>query len=130
MLQIQIVIGCISIAFFIATFELIRKERLREEYAMLWLLTSCAIAVLSLWPGLVGIISRITGFYYLTAVMGIIFVFFIFLLMHYSIAISKVKEVNKELIQRYALLELRLRELETDKEAEPIAEPPEQCKTA
>jgi hypothetical protein len=115
MLQIRILIGCISVIFFIATFELIRKERLREEYAMLWLLTSCAVAVLSLWPGLVGIISRITGFYYLTAVMGIVFVFFIFLLMHYSIAISKVKEVNKELIQRYALLELRLREMEAER---------------
>jgi hypothetical protein len=117
MLQIQILIGCISVAFFIATFELIRKERLREEYAMLWLITSCVIAVLSLWPGLVNVISRVTGFYYLTAVMGVVFVFFIFLLMHYSIAISRVKEVNKELIQRYALLELRLREMETGKKA-------------
>jgi hypothetical protein len=115
MLQIQILIGCTAVAFFIATFELIRKERLREEYAMVWLLTSCAVAVLSLWPGLVGVISRITGFYYLTALMGIVFVFLVFLLMHYSIAISKVKEVNKELIQCYALLELRLREMETRK---------------
>jgi hypothetical protein len=71
--------------------------------------------VLSLWPGLVEIISRITGFYYITAVMAIVFIFFIALLMHYSIAISKVKEVNKELIQRYALLEFRLREIEGDK---------------
>ncbi len=112
MLLIQVFIGIISLAFFAATFELIRKERLREEYAILWLLTSSAIAILSLWPGLVGLISRITGFYYLTAVFGIVFVFLIFLLMHYSMAISKVKEVNKELIQRYALLELRMREAE------------------
>jgi hypothetical protein len=114
-LQLQVLIGCLSVAFFVATFELIRKERLREEYAIMWLLTSCAIAVISLWPGLVGIISRVTGFYYLTAVMGIVFIFFVLLLMHYSIVISKVKEENKELVQRYALLELRMRELETDK---------------
>lgn len=115
MLHIQIFIGIISVVFFIATFELIRKGHLREEYAILWLLTSLAIAILSLWPGLVEIISRITGLYYITAVMVIVFIFLIFLLMHYSIAISKVKEVNKELIQRYALLELRLREIEEDK---------------
>ena len=115
MLRIQIFIGVISVAFFIVTFELIRKEHLREEYAILWLLTSSAIAVLSLWPGLVEIISRITGFYYITAVMAIVFIFFIALLMHYSIAISKVREVNKELIQRYALLELRMREIEGGK---------------
>ena len=32
--------------------------------------------------------------------------------MHYSIAISKMKEMNKELTQKCALLELRVRELE------------------
>ncbi len=117
MLQLQILIGCISVGFFVVTFELIRKERLREEYAMLWLFTSCAIAVLSLWPGLVNLISALTGFYYLTAVMGIIFIFFVALLMHYSIAISRVKEENKELIQRYALLELRLRQMEAGSKA-------------
>ena len=112
MLQIQIIVGLISLAFFLATFEFIRKRFLREEYAILWLLTSLAIAVLSLWPGLVPIISKLTGFYYLTAVLGIIFVFLIALLMHYSIVISKVKEVNKELIQRYALLERKVTEIE------------------
>lgn len=117
MLHIQIFVGIISVAFFIVTFELIRKEHLREEYAILWLLTSSAIAILSLWPGLVEVISRVTGFYYVTAVMAIVFIFFIALLMHYSIAISKIKEVNKELIQHYALLELKLREIEGDKEA-------------
>ena len=117
MLHLQVFIGIISVAFFAVTFELIRKEHLREEYAILWLVTSSAIAILSLWPGLIEIISRITGLYYITAVMSIVFIFFIALLMHYSIAISKVKEVNKELIQRHALLELRLRELEADRKA-------------
>ena len=116
MLQLQVFIGLVSVAFFAATFELIRKEHLREEYAILWLLTSLSIAILSLWPGMVEVISRITGLYYITAVFGIVIIFFIFLLMHYSIAISKVKEVNKELIQRYALLELRLREMEEARE--------------
>ncbi|MDR2019005.1 MAG: DUF2304 domain-containing protein [Syntrophobacterales bacterium] len=115
MLRIQIFVGIISLVFFVATFELIRKEHLREEYAILWLLMSSAIAVLSLWPGLVGIISRVTGFYYITALISMVFIFFIALLMHYSIAISKMKDVNKELIQRHALLELRLREIEGEK---------------
>lgn len=115
MLQMQIIVGLTSLAFFLATFEFIRKRVLREEYAILWLLTSLAIAVLSLWPGLVPIISRLTGFYYLTAVVAIISVFLIALLMHYSIVISKVKEVNKELVQRYALLERKVKEMELDR---------------
>jgi len=46
MLPIQIIIGVISIGFFIVTFEFIRKRHLREEYAILWLATSFAIAIL------------------------------------------------------------------------------------
>ncbi|MCX8111096.1 MAG: DUF2304 domain-containing protein [Syntrophorhabdaceae bacterium] len=112
MLHMQIIIGLISIGFFIVTFEFIRKRYLREEYAILWLLTSLAIAILSLWPGLIDIISRITGFYYITAILIVIFVFLIAILMHYSIVISRIKDINKELVQRYALLEYKIKELE------------------
>lgn len=112
MLKMQIFIGLISLAFFLLTFEFIRKKILREEYAILWLFTSMFIAVLSLWPSLVPIISKITGFYYLTALLLIVTIFLIALLMHFSIIISKIKNVNKELTQSHGLLELKVRELE------------------
>lgn len=110
-MQIRLWIGLISIAFFIATFEFVRKRRLREEYAILWLLTALSIAVLSLWPGLVDTLSRITGFYYLTSVVFIVFVFVIAILMHYSVVISKMKETNKDMVQKCALLEQKVREM-------------------
>jgi len=112
MLQMQLLIGFISIVFFVIIFEFIRKRYLREEYAILWLATSFAIAILSLWPGLIDIVSRVTGFYYITAVLILIFLFVIAILMHYSIVISKLKDVNKELVQKCALLELRIYDLE------------------
>ena len=112
MVHARILIGAISIVFLIATFEFVRKRHLREEYAILWVLTSFAIAVLSLWPGLIELLSRVTGFYYITSVVAILFVFMVALLMHYSIVISKIKELNKELVQRYALLELKIREID------------------
>jgi hypothetical protein len=110
--QPQVLIGFLAIIFFLFTIEFIRKRHLREEYAILWLSMSLAIAVLSLWPGLVPLLSHLTGLYYVSAVMAIIFIFLISVLMHYSIVISRIKETNKELVQRYALLELRLKELE------------------
>ncbi len=112
MLHIRLFIGLMSIAFFVATFEFIRKRRLREEYAILWLFTSSVIAILSLWPGLIAVLSKVTGLYYITAVLAIIFCFIFAILMHYSLTISTLKETNKELIQRCAFLELRIRELE------------------
>lgn len=110
--QVQLLIGFLAIIFFLFTIESIRKRHLREEYAILWLSMSLAIAVLSLWPGLVALLSQLTGLYYLSAVVSIVFVFLISVLMHYSIVISRIKETNKELVQKYALLELRLKELE------------------
>jgi hypothetical protein len=112
MVQMRIIVGLVSVVLFLMTFEFIRKRLLREEYAILWLVTSLVVAVLSLWPGLVPLISKVTGFFYLTAIFIIGFVFLIALLMHYSIVISRIKEVNKELIQRFGLLELRIREFE------------------
>ena len=57
MVHIRLFVGVVSILFFIATFEFIRKGRLREEYAILWLSTSSIIAILSLWPGLIKSLS-------------------------------------------------------------------------
>jgi len=112
MLRMQILVGFISLAFFMVTFEFIRKKILREEYAILWLLTSMFVAVLSFWPSMVPLISKLTGFYYLTALLLIVTIFLIAILMHFSIVISKIKDVNKELTQSHGLLELKIRELE------------------
>jgi hypothetical protein len=105
-------IGFISLALLVTIFEFVRKRRLREEYAILWLVTALAIAVLSFWPGLVETLGKITGFYYLTSVVFIIFVFVIGVLMHYSIVISKVKENNKEMVQKLGLLDQKIREMD------------------
>jgi Ca2+/Na+ antiporter len=111
-MQMRLWIGIISLAFLVATFEFVRKKRLREEYAILWLLTALFIAVLSFWPGVVELLSRITGLYYLTSVVLVVFVFLIAVLMHYSVVISKMKETNKELVQKSALLEQKLCEID------------------
>ena len=110
--QAQLLIGILAIIFLLFTIEFIRKRHLREEYAILWLSMSLAIALLSLWPGLVALLSHLTGLFYVSAVVAIIFIFLISVLMHYSIVISRIKETNKELAQKCALLELRLKELE------------------
>lgn len=111
-MQVRLLIGCISLAFFLATFEFVRKRHLREEYAILWLLTAFSVAVLSFWPGLVETLGRVTGFYYLTSVVFIVFVFVIAVLMHYSVVISRMKDTNKELVQKCALLQQKMRELD------------------
>ncbi len=109
----QIVVGLLSIFLLWTTFELIRKNRLREEYAILWLFSGIVILVFSLWPEflLSQFFARITGIFYLSAVVIIAFLFLLLIVLHFSVVISKLTEQNKKLAQRYAILELKINEL-------------------
>ena len=112
LIKVQIIVGALSMILLLITFELIRKKRLREEYAILWLFTGIAVLVFSLWPKylLSQFFVRITGIFYLSAVVLIAFFFLLLIVFHFSVVISKLTGQNKELAQRYALLELELKE--------------------
>lgn len=113
LIKIQIIIGSLSVILLLFNFELIRKGRLREEYSLLWLFTGLATLIFSLSPAffLSKFFSRITGLYYLSAVVLIIFLFLLVIVFHFSVVISKLSDRNKELAQRHALLELEFNEL-------------------
>lgn len=108
LIKIQIILGTLSIGLLIFTLELIRKKRLREEYSILWLSTGVATLVFSLAPMffLTKFFSRITGLFYLSAAVLIIFLFLLLIVLHFSVVISKLTDRSTELAQRYALLEL------------------------
>jgi hypothetical protein len=113
LIKVQIVVGMLSIFLLWTTFELIRKNRLREEYAILWLFTGIVVLVFSLWPEflLSQFFAKITGMFYLSAVVIIAFLFLLLIVLHFSVVISKLTNQNKELAQRYALLELKINDL-------------------
>ena len=112
LIKFQIIVGALSIVLLLFTFELIRQKRLREEYSILWLFTAVAIFIFSLFPGffLAKFFTRITGLYYLSAVVLILFAFLLLIVFHFSVVISKLTDRNKELTQRHSLLELEFNE--------------------
>ena len=112
LIKIQLFIGTLSIILLFITFELIRKEKLREEYSLLWLFTGAVILIFSIWPEyfLSRFFSQITGIFYLSAVVLLAFMFLLLIVFHFSVVISKLTDLNKELAQRHALLELEFRE--------------------
>jgi len=113
LIKIQIIVGALSIILLLITIELIREKRLREEYAILWLFTGIAVLVFSLWPNvfLSQFFTRITGIFYLSAVVLIAFFFLLLIVLHFSVVISALMDRNKELTQRYSLLELEIKEM-------------------
>jgi Uncharacterized conserved protein (DUF2304) len=100
-----------SLALIVAILELIRQRRLRERYALLWLVTGLVLLALSAWrDGLNTIAGWVGVTQYPPAVLfasGTLFI--ILVLLHYSTVISKLADQNTILAQRLALLEARLR---------------------
>lgn len=95
------------------TVHLIRKHKLREEYALLWLAASVTIFLFSVFGGLVNRIAAFFSVSYsptLVLVAGLLFV--LVLLLSQSVVLSKQADSNRDLVQTVALLEFRLRELE------------------
>ena len=110
-LTISIAASIASIALLLIVFELIRSRRLRERYALLWLLTGIVLLVLSAWRSGLNTIARWVGVEtYPPAVLFAVASFFILaVLLHYSTVISSLSDQNSILAQRLALLESRVR---------------------
>jgi hypothetical protein len=100
-----------SLVLLVVVLELIRSRRLRERYALLWLLTGVTLLALSAWRDGLNTIAGWTGVTgYPPAVLFAFGVFFIIVvLLHYSTVVSKLADENVVLAQRLALLEERVR---------------------
>ena len=111
-LKVSIAATIVSVLLLVGVFELIRSRRLRERYALLWLVTGVILVVLSAWRGGLNTIAGWLGVRgYPPAVLfavGLLFV--ILVLLHYSTVISRLSDQNVILAQRLALLEAKLRE--------------------
>jgi len=111
-LKVSIAASIGSVILILVVFELIRSRRLRERYALLWLLTGVVLLVLSAWRGGLNTIARWVGVEtYPPAILFAVASFFILaVLLHYSTVISRLSDQNTILAQRLALLEQQQRE--------------------
>ena len=106
-LGISIAAAIASLVLLTVIFELIRRHRLRERYALLWLLAGIVLLVLSLWRGSVNTIAGWAGVrgYPPAVLFAVASLFILVVLLHYSTVISKLADQNAILAQRLALLE-------------------------
>jgi hypothetical protein len=121
-LKIQLVSIAVTAGLFGVIFELLRRKRLMERYALLWLLSSAVLLALAVWKGLLETVAQAIGIYYAPSALFVIaFGFILVLLLHFSLVISRLADQNKILAQRLGLLQQRLDEREAQ-EASPLAE--------
>ena len=109
-LGISIAASVACVILLLIIFELIRSRRLRERYALLWLLTGVVLLVLSAWRGGLNTIASWVGVetYPPAILFAVASLFILVVLLHYSTVISKLSDQNSLLAQRLALLEEKI----------------------
>jgi hypothetical protein len=93
--------------------EMVRRRRLMERYALLWLLSAVVLLALGIWSEALKTISHAIGVIYPPNALFFIGIgFILLLLLHFSSAVSRLNDQSETLAQRQALLDERLRRQE------------------
>ena len=110
--QIQIVAIAVSLLLFLFIMYLIRSQRLKEEYSLLWIFFSLIFILFSFWRSALDYISEFLGVAYPPAALFMILLMAVFLiLIEFSIIISKLADKNKSLAQEIGLLRFEIEKL-------------------
>jgi hypothetical protein len=104
--RIQLVAIAVTTGLFMIVFELVRRRRLMERYALLWLLSSVVLLVLAVWTDLLESVASLVGFDVPSNALFVVgFAFVLALLLHFSLAISRLSDETKILAQQVARLD-------------------------
>lgn len=110
-IQILSIFGSVTLIFGIII--LIRKKKLKEEYAILWLFIFIVFLVISIFRGSIDYISKLLGISYQPASLFILLIAGAFLLLlHFSIIISDLRTKTNRLASELTLVRQKLEDME------------------
>ena len=112
---IQILSILFSFFLLVLIVYLIRKKKIREEYAILWIAIFFVFLILSLFRGIIDKISLLLGIQYQPASLLLILIGCTFLLMfHFSLVISDLKKKINAMATALTILEEGLSQKKDD----------------
>lgn len=107
---LNVIIPFGSFLILLAVIELIRKGRLKERYALLWLVSSLILFITSLSRDLLEYVSGLVGIHYAPSLLFLVaFGFLVIINLHFSTVLSSLAEKNKHLAQEIALLKAEMK---------------------
>lgn len=116
-IRVQILSICVGVALLVALFQLIRKNRLEEKYALLWVASAVIFIVFSVWRSLLEKLATWVGIYYAPSALFLIALFCgVIIALHFSVVISTLTRQTKTLAQEVALLRQEMEALQNPKE--------------
>ena len=115
--RVQIVAIVGALALLLTVLEMVRRRRLLERYALLWLFSALVILGLAVWRGALEKVASAVGIYSPpNALFFIALGFILVLLLHFSAAVSRLADQSKVLAQRHAILEQRVHQLARERD--------------
>jgi hypothetical protein len=109
--RIQAIAVVVTALLLFLVFELVRRRRLLERYALLWLLSAVVLLVLAAWSGLLEKVADLVGIATPSNALFVVgFAFVLTLLLHFSLAVSRLTDETKILAQQVARLDEELRD--------------------
>jgi hypothetical protein len=117
-LRLQIVSIIATLGLFGLVFELVRRRRLMERYALLWMFSTAILLALAVWKPLLDRVAVAIGIFYApSALFAVALGFILVMLLHFSLVISRLADQSKVLAQRIGLLQERIDVLERERAA-------------
>ncbi|HET8677547.1 MAG TPA: DUF2304 domain-containing protein [Blastocatellia bacterium] len=114
LLPTKVLIALASLAIMLVIIMLVRYKRLDEKHALLWLVTGLVMLFAPILSKIVDSLSYKLGFFYPPSFVFLVAFFALCLIsLQHSVIASRLTKHNKQLAQRYALLEQRLSEIES-----------------
>jgi hypothetical protein len=112
-ISLQAIAIAVSVALVAVVLELVRRRRLVEEYAIVWLIGSLAVLALSVWRQMLDRAARAVGVYYPPSLLllGSIGAALAALLW-FSVVLSRQRRQIERLIEEAALLAAEMRDLQ------------------
>lgn len=95
----------VNFVFLLIIIHLVRKRKLTEKFALIWMIIPVLLILFSSSRGLLEILATIVGIYYAPAIMiPILFALFIVVSLYFTVKVSKAEIQIKSLAQELALL--------------------------
>lgn len=109
-MSLNVVLVIASILTFIFIIFKIRKNGLNIDDSIIWIVWAIVLLILSFFPNVASAISNRLGFMATSNFIFTMFIFFLYILLFIqAIQISRLKEKQKELIQKISINEYRNR---------------------
>ncbi|MGI8726487.1 MAG: DUF2304 domain-containing protein [Solirubrobacterales bacterium] len=133
--NVQVIAVVVTVLLLGLVLELVRRRRLVERYALIWIIASIALVALAVWRqglavigDLVGVASPVNAIFLVA--FGVVYG----LLLNFSVAISRLSEETKILAQLIPRLDAELLPLQRERAArnngDPVAKAGSEARTS